>query len=231
MAQLVFLDGPEPGRTVDLSDGLRIGRLPSCEVVLNHPSISRQHAAVEVRADGIWVVDQESRNGLRVAGQRVREVLAEDGLEFAIGGVEVKFAVDAGPQEVLDEDFDFDESEPDGGGGAIADDGLLLEDPAEIELASTDVTPRERSKAPAPGADPRPAAPAATSQPAPNPVAERDERRAEVVRQVSSEPAGLLRGDLSQFPGWIQGLVWLGLLGFVAAMAWGAFALIQGAKG
>ena len=34
-----------------VSDGLKIGRLPSCELVLNHPSVSRLHAGIN-EADG-----------------------------------------------------------------------------------------------------------------------------------------------------------------------------------
>ncbi|MET0650481.1 MAG: FHA domain-containing protein, partial [Pyrinomonadaceae bacterium] len=29
-----------------VTDGLKIGRLPSCEVVLNHPTVSRLHAGI-----------------------------------------------------------------------------------------------------------------------------------------------------------------------------------------
>jgi hypothetical protein len=36
----------------------------------------------------------------------------------------------------------------------------------------------------------------------------------------------LLRGDLEQFPGWVQGLVWIGALAFLAGVAWGVLKLV-----
>ena len=39
------------GAAAFVSDGLKIGRLPSCELVLNHPSVSRLHAGIN-EADG-----------------------------------------------------------------------------------------------------------------------------------------------------------------------------------
>jgi len=221
MQRLVLLDGPEAGRKFPLAEGHRLGRLRSCEIQLVHGSISRVHALVEQRAGELWIVDQGSSNGLRVAGQKVNEVMCEDGLEFAVGGLEMRFDGGQAPSQMLDEDFDFEEVAPAPAARPApveqASPGLSLEDPAEIEIG-------EHSGAPAQSApEPSPVAPSA-------PQSARDERRDQVIREVGAQPSGLLRGDLTQFPGWVQGLVWLGLLGGLGAAAWGMFSLVQSAK-
>ncbi|MDB4933814.1 MAG: uncharacterized protein JWP87_786 [Labilithrix sp.] len=71
---------------------LTIGRAPDCTVTIDHPSVSRRHAALHVE-DGIYVEDLGSSNGTRVGGRRLeanrREMLqpgslVEVGLATAI---------------------------------------------------------------------------------------------------------------------------------------------------
>ncbi|QDU68649.1 FHA domain-containing protein [Engelhardtia mirabilis] len=242
MARLLILEGPDPGRSVDLVAGQRIGRLRACEIAIVHPSISREHARIEQRGEDLWIVDLDSSNGLRVAGQRVPEVMFEEGLEFALGGLEVRFVGDGAPADPIDEDFEFDEGPPlevssasvdDGakgssGAGSGNSGGLSLEDPAEIELASTRLT--DRGQTPQGSAHRAPLA----KRPEPtqlSPQAVGESRRQEVLREVAAEPSGILRGDLSQYPGWVQAGVVIGALVFFVAVAWGVFVLVQGAKG
>jgi pSer/pThr/pTyr-binding forkhead associated (FHA) protein len=54
----------EPGRTV-------VGRHPSCGLVLDAVSVSRQHAALEVEGNQAWIEDLGSRNGTAVDGRRI----------------------------------------------------------------------------------------------------------------------------------------------------------------
>jgi FHA domain/Class III cytochrome C family len=67
-----------------VSDGLKIGRLPSCELVLNHPTVSRLHAGVN-EADGRFYLYNFSHssgttlNG-RVVAIEAAEVLADGDL-------------------------------------------------------------------------------------------------------------------------------------------------------
>jgi FHA domain len=52
-------------------DELVVGRLPSCEVVLSDPSVSRRHARLFFR-DGSWLIqDLDSKNGTVLNGVRV----------------------------------------------------------------------------------------------------------------------------------------------------------------
>jgi len=42
-----------------------IGRETSCDLVIEHSSASRQHASIELSADGsVWLADADSRNGM-----------------------------------------------------------------------------------------------------------------------------------------------------------------------
>jgi FHA domain len=70
-------DGPAPAPALlalDWTGGheeLLVGRHPSCDVVLEHASVSRRHARLAFR-DGNWVLrDLESTNGTVVNGQPV----------------------------------------------------------------------------------------------------------------------------------------------------------------
>ncbi len=50
-----------------------IGRAPDCDVCLPHPSISRYHALLERRPEGLRLRDLNSVNGTFVSGQRITE--------------------------------------------------------------------------------------------------------------------------------------------------------------
>ena len=55
------------------SDSIVVGRRPYCDVVLNNNSVSREHARLTKRADGVYVEDLRSRNGVWVNGVRIAE--------------------------------------------------------------------------------------------------------------------------------------------------------------
>jgi hypothetical protein len=87
-ARLVLPDG----REVPLGDHpLRIGRLPTCEVVLNDPNTSREHAELVPAGDSYLVHDLGSTNGTRVNGVPVRRQELVDGDEITIGATTLRF--------------------------------------------------------------------------------------------------------------------------------------------
>src|SRR5262245_50267053 len=63
-----------------------IGRAPDCDLCLPHPSVSRYHALLERRGDGLWVRDLASVNGVSVGGHRItEEALVREGDRLGVG--------------------------------------------------------------------------------------------------------------------------------------------------
>jgi pSer/pThr/pTyr-binding forkhead associated (FHA) protein len=58
----------------------KVGRSSDNDVVLSSPVVSREHATIVVGADGVFVVDEQSQNGIVARGKRVdrRQVSAGD---------------------------------------------------------------------------------------------------------------------------------------------------------
>ena len=54
------------------SKPLSIGRSEDCDIVLNHPSVSKLHAKLFSKEKKIFLTDSESYNGTRVNGHRIR---------------------------------------------------------------------------------------------------------------------------------------------------------------
>lgn len=64
--------------------GLRLGRADECDIIIPNENVSRVHATVQLHNDGIWVQDNNSRNGVFVSGKRVirpKELRPGAGLE------------------------------------------------------------------------------------------------------------------------------------------------------
>ena len=60
------------GRTYTLSNALTIGRVDDNDIIIDDDTfISSHHARIEVRPEGVWVVDLKSTNGSFVNGQRL----------------------------------------------------------------------------------------------------------------------------------------------------------------
>jgi Protein of unknown function (DUF3662)/FHA domain len=89
---LLLIDGK---RVVVGSSGATLGRGRQCDVVLNDPNVSRQHAEIRPRG-GSWVLtDLGSTNGSQLNGRRVdgSEVL-RDGDEIELGESAMTFTLE-----------------------------------------------------------------------------------------------------------------------------------------
>ena len=81
------------GNEIRLGEGASVvGREPPADVVLSHPSVSREHARIEVEGARAAIVDLGSKNGTwrgetRLAG----ETVLADGDELRIGAVRVTY--------------------------------------------------------------------------------------------------------------------------------------------
>jgi hypothetical protein len=88
LAELVLPDG----RRIPVgSEPVVIGRLPECEVVLSDSNVSRRHAEIRRKDDGVFVTDLGSTNGTRVNGAPVREQLLTSGDEVSVGSTKIIF--------------------------------------------------------------------------------------------------------------------------------------------
>ena len=67
------------------ADKMAIGRAPSAAVFLDDITVSREHAVLERRADGLHLSDAGSLNGTYVNRQRIESVRLADGDEVQIG--------------------------------------------------------------------------------------------------------------------------------------------------
>ena len=64
-----------------------IGSLSSCEVFLDHPGISRQHARIEVRQRSATLEDLESKNGTELNGRAIRSTELQLGDAITLCGL------------------------------------------------------------------------------------------------------------------------------------------------
>ena len=72
VAELVFVSGSRTGQRIAVSTPrIVLGRHPACDIVLDISSVSRQHAALTIEGEDVYVEDLRSRNGTTVNGQRL----------------------------------------------------------------------------------------------------------------------------------------------------------------
>ncbi|MBJ7330883.1 MAG: FHA domain-containing protein [Solirubrobacteraceae bacterium] len=91
-AYLQVSDGPDERLLpLDGGDVLHIGRSLTCDVVLEHTSVSRRQATLRRRPDGFVLHDDRSTNGTFVNGERVTDAEIRDGDVLTFGGVAVVF--------------------------------------------------------------------------------------------------------------------------------------------
>lgn len=64
-----------------------LGRDPSGDVFIDHPSISRRHAQITVSPEGVTIEDLGSKNGTSVGGERtegLRELADADEIRLGL---------------------------------------------------------------------------------------------------------------------------------------------------
>ena len=82
---LVFSDGGSLRVHAIVGEWTHIGRSASSEIRFEDPTVSRRHALVVRRPDGLKIVDDRSLNGVCVNGERVEIHSLRDGDTIQVG--------------------------------------------------------------------------------------------------------------------------------------------------
>jgi DNA-binding NtrC family response regulator len=88
---LVLVNGPQSGQAFPIGQSLRIGKAPDNDVVLDHPTVSRNHLTVRRQGDTFLVQDQGSTNGTFIDGAQIKEGFLRAGALLEVGDVQLRF--------------------------------------------------------------------------------------------------------------------------------------------
>lgn len=91
-ARFCLISGPLAGKIFTLrGEETLIGRTEENDIILSHPSISRNHAKVLLEKDTYKIVDLGSANGVRVNGEEYGKVALKSGDKVDLGHVRLRF--------------------------------------------------------------------------------------------------------------------------------------------
>ena len=82
---LACISGPEAGRIFEITKPKVVIGRAQADIVVADIQCSRQHAAIEVLDDTVYLVDLNSTNGTWIGEQRISRVEIENRAEFEIG--------------------------------------------------------------------------------------------------------------------------------------------------
>ncbi|MFT3706180.1 MAG: sigma 54-interacting transcriptional regulator [Archangium sp.] len=88
---LVLVNGAQSGQAFPIGQSLRIGKAPDNDVVLDHPTVSRNHLTVRRQGDTFLVQDQGSTNGTFIDGAQIKEGFLRAGALLEVGDVQLRF--------------------------------------------------------------------------------------------------------------------------------------------
>jgi predicted component of type VI protein secretion system len=101
MPKLTLLLGRRTLKVYDLEkDRIRVGRDPGCDVVIDNPSVSREHAVFRQDGEGWWVQDLGSANGTFLAGEPIGAAQrVSEGDEVGFGKFSIVFGRALGSED------------------------------------------------------------------------------------------------------------------------------------
>jgi FHA domain len=94
---------PPPGRHLAIEDGdgvlvvtldrpvLHLGRSTSADIILDDATVSRRHAVIAQQNGEAVLLDDRSRNGLLLNGERVSRAVLRDGDVIQLGEVVMRY--------------------------------------------------------------------------------------------------------------------------------------------
>ncbi len=86
--RLEWADDSGP-RTATIDRRCVVGSAPHCDVIIADQTVSRVHAEIEPREEGVWIRDLNSRNGTFVEGVRVESACVLHGFTVHVGATDV----------------------------------------------------------------------------------------------------------------------------------------------
>ena len=99
-AKLVVVAGPDTGQSVIIEGPVAlIGRDDECQVKLDDPRVSGQHALVYFASGEFRVRDLNSTNGSLLNGSPLTEFAYQDGDDLRVGKTVVRLVVDFVPKK------------------------------------------------------------------------------------------------------------------------------------
>ncbi len=97
---LACISGPDSGRIFEVDrPRVVIGRA-NADIIVSDIQCSRQHAAIEVQDEHVFLVDLGSTNGTYVYDQRIGRTELENRTEFEIGTTTLMLIRSGGPHDV-----------------------------------------------------------------------------------------------------------------------------------
>lgn len=101
--RLIVSPGTLDEQVFDLKDGRNtVGRTPENDIAIPHRSLSRHHARFDVRADGVFLHDLESKNGTLVDGGRILSFGLGASHKLTLGDVTVLYEAEPGARRVAE---------------------------------------------------------------------------------------------------------------------------------
>lgn len=84
--RLVLLTGPEKGKQITVeTEPMTIGRDPTCAIAVSDDEVSREHAVLEHKPDGLFIRDLGSMNKILINSREVREARLKHGDVIELG--------------------------------------------------------------------------------------------------------------------------------------------------
>jgi hypothetical protein len=100
VSRRLLLDDGKSERELLVVGTMVVGRDPECEISSNDPRLSRRHAEFRTTPTGVVVRDLGSRNGVRVNGQPITEVVLAAGDVVSLAHLSMRFVDDTAPLAV-----------------------------------------------------------------------------------------------------------------------------------
>jgi pSer/pThr/pTyr-binding forkhead associated (FHA) protein len=96
---LACISGPDSGRIFEIDKPRVVIGRANADIVVSDIQCSRQHAAIEIQDEHVFLVDLGSTNGTYVYDQRVGRTELENRAEFEIGTTTLMLIRSGGPHD------------------------------------------------------------------------------------------------------------------------------------